>query len=85
MSEGQAGKPFLKKAERLACHKARDAFWDCMATKADQADQCEEIRKTYQSLCPAQWRKHFDERRKFLMLQKSIEDGTFKGKMKDMK
>ncbi len=57
-----------KKAEREACWKARDAFWDCIKSAYSRGkevpeelsdtvniSQCKALRVTYKAVCPESW------------------------------
>ena len=59
---GVKGERFLRKAEREACWKAKDAFWVCMRRNDEQADRCTETRRGFEQLCPATWVTHFDRK-----------------------
>ncbi|XP_022198897.1 cytochrome c oxidase assembly factor 6 homolog isoform X2 [Nilaparvata lugens] len=64
---------FPTKSEREACWQSRDKYWECLDLNADEAKQCLETRSVYENLCPAQWVKHFDRKRKYLQFKEKIE------------
>ncbi|KAJ7428419.1 Cytochrome c oxidase assembly factor 6 like protein [Willisornis vidua] len=41
--------------ERAACWGARDEFWQCLDSHADDAAKCEKLRRAFESRCPQQW------------------------------
>ena len=54
--------PFLKKAEREACWKVRDAYWDCFSVSDEVQELCMSQRKAFVAACPKTWVGHFDRR-----------------------
>ncbi|NXI61115.1 COA6 factor, partial [Anseranas semipalmata] len=63
--------------ERKACWGARDEFWRCLDRHTEDASRCQQLRLSFESLCPQQWVKYFDKRRDFLKYKKKLEAEGF--------
>lgn len=63
---------FPNKSDRLACWGHRDEYWKCLDEAKVESD-CDKLRKEYVEHCPAQWVKHFDRKRKYLLFKDKIE------------
>ncbi|XP_056637968.1 cytochrome c oxidase assembly factor 6 homolog [Diorhabda carinulata] len=69
---------FPTREERSKCWAARDKYWECLdknssADKDEKTNVCVEFRKLYEQSCTAQWVKHFDRKRNYLMFKEKIE------------
>lgn len=64
---------FPNKEERAKCWGARDKYWECLDSNKSDDTQCKEFRKLYEISCSAQWVKHFDRKRNYLMYKEKIE------------
>lgn len=64
---------FPNKEERAKCWGARDKYWECLDSNKSDDTQCKEFRKLYETSCSAQWVKHFDRKRNYLMYKEKIE------------
>ncbi|CAH1285533.1 unnamed protein product [Diabrotica balteata] len=71
---------FPTREERAKCWGARDQYWDCLdknsSAAKDQKDKnnvCAGFRKVYEESCSAQWVKHFDRKRNYLIFKEKIE------------
>ncbi|XP_046384224.1 cytochrome c oxidase assembly factor 6 homolog isoform X2 [Ischnura elegans] len=68
---------FPTKDERKKCWDARDKYWSCLDVAPEEKEQCLQLRKLYETSCPAQWVKHFDRKRTYLQFKEKIEkDGS---------
>ncbi|NXU81951.1 COA6 factor, partial [Oreotrochilus melanogaster] len=63
--------------ERKACWGARDEFWHCLDSHAEDAAKCEKLRLSFESLCPQQWVSSISPRRDFLKYKKKLETEGF--------
>ncbi|OXU23878.1 hypothetical protein TSAR_010319 [Trichomalopsis sarcophagae] len=63
---------FPNKEDRLNCWHNRDQYWHCLDEKKSE-DSCNSFRKEYEKFCPAQWVKHFDKKREYLMFKERLE------------
>lgn len=65
---------FPNKEDRAKCWDARDKYWSCLDnTKGEKKDSvCTEFRKVYEQSCPAQWVKHFDRKKDYLVFKEQI-------------
>ncbi|XP_060530950.1 cytochrome c oxidase assembly factor 6 homolog [Cylas formicarius] len=60
--------------ERAKCWDARDKYWECL-NKNEGKDEslCKDFRRVFESSCSAQWVKHFDRKRTYLIYKERIE------------
>ncbi|XP_066146548.1 cytochrome c oxidase assembly factor 6 homolog [Euwallacea fornicatus] len=72
---------FPTKEERARCWGARDKYWECLDGKGEEA-QCKEFRQLYEKSCSAQWVKHFDRKRNYLIYKEQIEKHGIPSKIK---
>ncbi|CAG9858065.1 unnamed protein product [Phyllotreta striolata] len=74
---------FPTKEERTKCWNARDRYWECLDSHSVKSDNlkdvkvCTELRSLYESACTAQWVKHFDRKRNYLVFKERIEKDGF--------
>lgn len=75
---------FPDKAQRQQCWDSRDKYWQCLDKYApeytpssgqDGPKECAQIRKLYESSCPAQWVKHFDRKRTYEQFKEKLNAG----------
>lgn len=75
---------FLNKEERAKCWGYRDDYWKCLSENAPQHSStsgeevpqaCKNLRKLFESSCPATWVKHFDRKRTFEQFNEKIKKG----------
>ncbi|VVC34380.1 Cytochrome c oxidase, subunit VIb [Cinara cedri] len=64
---------FLSKSERTTCWSSRDYYWECLRSNNEEAAKCTDLRKIYESSCPAQWVKHFDRKFNYLKFKEKME------------
>lgn len=70
---------FPTKEERTKCWSARDQYWECLDKNSVKSGDtkdinvCAEFRKMYEQSCSAQWVKHFDRKRNYLIFKEKIE------------
>lgn len=70
---------FPTREERSKCWSARDKYWECLDKNKVQESPskpqtvCSEFRKMYEQSCSAQWVKHFDRKRNYLIFKDKIE------------
>lgn len=50
---------FPDKQQREACWGSKDRYWECLDTSKGSEEMCKELRKLYESSCPAQWVSDF--------------------------
>ncbi|XP_028660994.1 cytochrome c oxidase assembly factor 6 homolog [Erpetoichthys calabaricus] len=63
--------------QRRACWGARDEFWHCLDENQGNAGSCQQLRKQFESNCPAQWVKYFDRRRDYIKYKEKMEAEGF--------
>lgn len=70
---------FPTREERAKCWSARDKYWECLDKNNIQGSPnsndkvCKEFRQFYEQNCSAQWVKHFDRKRNYLVFKEKIE------------
>ncbi|XKL62270.1 hypothetical protein PGB90_002103 [Kerria lacca] len=64
---------FPTKDQRQKCWGAKDKYWECLESSSEHQEACAELRTVYETLCPAQWVKHFDRKRSYLIFKEQIE------------
>ncbi|XP_023012253.2 cytochrome c oxidase assembly factor 6 homolog isoform X2 [Leptinotarsa decemlineata] len=76
---------FPTKEERAQCWSSRDEYWSCLdKNKSSEGDNiCMEFRKMYEKNCTAQWVKHFDRKRNYLLFKEKIEKDGIPNKGKN--
>ncbi|KAJ8922516.1 hypothetical protein NQ315_007546 [Exocentrus adspersus] len=69
---------FPTKEERSRCWDARDKYWECLDKSKgkgqSEGNLCKEFRNIYEKSCSAQWVKHFDRKRSYLIYKDKIEN-----------
>lgn len=70
---------FPTKEERAKCWGARDKYWECLDKIGSDGKEstCVEFRKMFESSCTAQWVKHFDRKRNYLIFKDKIENDGY--------
>ncbi|CAH1108392.1 unnamed protein product [Psylliodes chrysocephalus] len=80
---------FPTKEERTKCWSARDQYWECLDKNSVKSGDtkdinvCAEFRKMYEQSCSAQWVKHFDRKRNYLIFKEKIEKDGIPSKNED--
>lgn len=69
---------FPNKSDRKTCWESRDKYWECLdkhnvGMEQPCPEECQQVRKLYESMCPNQWVKHFDRKRNYLLFKAKIE------------
>lgn len=66
---------FPTKEERTKCWSARDKYWECLDKNGPNPKEsvCAEFRKMFETSCSAQWVKHFDRKKSYLVFKEKIE------------
>ncbi|XP_071989060.1 cytochrome c oxidase assembly factor 6 homolog isoform X1 [Engystomops pustulosus] len=63
--------------ERKACWDSRDKYWQCLEDNKEDVAKCQQLRQSFESLCPRQWTKYFDKRRDYLKFKEEMENKGF--------
>ncbi|XP_069825634.1 cytochrome c oxidase assembly factor 6 homolog [Dendropsophus ebraccatus] len=63
--------------ERKACWDAKDKYWRCLEDNREEAAKCQQMRQSFEGLCPRQWIKYFDKRRDYLKFKEELESKGF--------
>ncbi|KAM3853066.1 cytochrome c oxidase assembly factor 6 homolog isoform 1-T1 [Vipera latastei] len=63
--------------ERKACWGARDIYWKCLDENMKDTSKCDNLRCSFENLCPQQWVKYFNKRRDYLQYKAQMESGQF--------
>mmetsp|Transcript_19851 Transcript_19851/g.51654 ORF Transcript_19851/g.51654 Transcript_19851/m.51654 type:complete len:85 (-) Transcript_19851:290-544(-) len=72
--------PNPNKAQRSACYKARDAFYECyqrIRSAGGSEDTCTVLRKTYEGACPEAWVSHFDKKQVYRAFKQRLKDSEY--------
>jgi len=87
-SSGRKAEKFMKKAERLKCYSARDAYWKCLDgfeeyaksgnIKKEIPQECQPLKDLYATECPPTWVTHFDRKYHFEKFKVKMKEEGFK-------
>jgi len=67
--------PAPNKAEREACRGAKDLFWQCMESNANDLKKCIVLREAFENACNVTQVKYFDRRRDWLKHKADFQEG----------